>query len=45
LLHRRLGDAGRVTALLLVYSASFTPHFVCYHFFDVPLYKRWYGEN
>jgi hypothetical protein len=42
---RRLSDGVRLTALVLVYLASFTPHLVCYQFFDVPLYKRWYGKS
>lgn len=29
--------------LFLSYLASFTPTFVCYLAFDLPLYRRWYG--
>jgi peptidoglycan/LPS O-acetylase OafA/YrhL len=34
-----------VILMVLCWLSSFAPHLICYIFFDMPLYKRWYGNN
>jgi len=40
----KMSNQMKVIALVIAYCSSFTPHMVCYQIFDIPLWKRWYGE-